>query len=767
MDSMVFQFNGDNSYIEFPHPLPSIRESITIEFWAKAGDKLPCQNSLINARDQHNRPVFNIHLPWETGNVHWQAGGVNSPQQIYKYLSPEEYKELWLHWAFVKSVAEGKMEIYRNGALWHQQLNLTTPIEPVHKFCIGAYADGLGSGNWHGSLTEFRIWDQALSVEQIKQQMSRRLKGDEAGLVGYWPCHQFFWEESDFIQVESQTIPSSNPTDHGEEPFDQETGIAGVSADPLNEANDYAELPSTILCAPGQTVDPNNSETSDTPSEDAVDTLIGRSHGGNEIDLRVPFEEPASVAFELDGSGEYIELSHPLPSIENEITIEFWALGGPGLPKQSSLIEARDQNNIRAFNIHLPWGNSYLYWQAGGVGASEYIVKYIHPAEYKDIWVHWAFVKDVSSGKMNIYYNGTLWHHGENKKVPIESVHHFCIGAYADGSGGYNWNGLLSEFRIWNRALTAQQIKNRMHKRVTGKETGLVFCYPFNQLQNKAATIPETSNFMGNFHGGKITGLELPFFDQKEFFAFQFDGISNRIEFPYVLPTIENEITLEFWSKGGARLPASGVVIDFRDKLNRSTFIISFPWSDGHIYWDAGLNTENRIQKAATVQEYRGSWKHWAFVKNATTGKMAIYQNGVVWQEANNMKRSFEKAIRFTIGSYGDLERNYKWHGLISELRIWDQARSVEEIKSHMNQRLTGKEEGLLVYLPFNKSHRGKTLEMKIKDVSNHVPDVFMHNIQVVNDPTLPTLFSPDRFTHLGDEEDRQHIWDQSGMSVW
>ncbi len=40
---------------------------------------------------------------------------------------------------------------------------------------------------WYGQISEVRFWGQVRTQEEIKADMSRRLVGNEQGLVGYWP----------------------------------------------------------------------------------------------------------------------------------------------------------------------------------------------------------------------------------------------------------------------------------------------------------------------------------------------------------------------------------------------------------------------------------------------------------------------------------------------------------------------------------------------------------------------------------------------------
>jgi hypothetical protein len=69
------------------------------------------------------------------------------------------------------------------------------------------------------------------------------------------------------------------------------------------------------------------------------------------------------------------------------------------------------------------------------------------------------------------------------------------------------------------------------------------------------------------------------------------------------------------------------------------------------------------------------------------------------------------------------------FHGVLDEIRLWNVARSPEEIRAAMNTPLTGKEPGLVAYWDFDND--------TAKDKSGHGNDgVLGPNVQTVADVT-------------------------------
>ena len=180
-------------------------------------------------------------------------------------------------------------------------------------------------------------------------------------------------------------------------------------------------------------------------------------------------------------NGGYVDISNgDYSSITNKITIELWANGNSALPNTTTVFRAIGANtSTRILNIHLPWSNGNVYFDAGYESNSfDRINKNAQEHEYKNQWNHWAFVKDATGiGTMIIYLNGKLWHSGTGMTRLIDGA---GIKNCQIGNSQYIYLGIIDEFRIWNTARTQEDIQNNMHKTLLGTETGLVAYYNFD-----------------------------------------------------------------------------------------------------------------------------------------------------------------------------------------------------------------------------------------------------------------------------------------------
>jgi hypothetical protein len=173
------------------------------------------------------------------------------------------------------------------------------------------------------------------------------------------------------------------------------------------------------------------------------------------------------------------------------------------------------------------------------------------------------------------------------------------------------------------------------------------------------------------------------------------------------LTTISNEITVSFWSNGNANvLPVNTSILEGTDANNNRTINIHHPWSNGRVYWDCGGNGSgghDRIDKLATAAEYEGNWNHWAFTKNAVSGEMKIFLNGVLWHSGTGQTNTIDIQ---TLKLAANKNSGNNWAGYIDEFRIFDAELAQTEIQDWMNKRIDNNHPNyanLVAYYPFNE----------------------------------------------------------------
>ena len=231
--------------------------------------------------------------------------------------------------------------------------------------------------------------------------------------------------------------------------------------------------------------------------------------------------------------------------------------------------------------------------------------------------------------------------------------------------------------------------------------------------------------------------------------ALNFDGSDDYVELPPASIPSGNEITISFWAYGGESLPKNSFIIfaqsDSKEPTNQNRVLaISLPYGNEIIYFDCGNDGSNydRIFKEAQPSEYKGTWSHWAFTKNATTGEMKIYLNGELWHSEDSKTKPLPASVQVQLGTGAN---GYYYDGKIDELRIWNRARTQTEIQADMNRRLGGNESGLVGYWHFDQREGNQ-----VKDLTGNGYNGTIHG-DPQNVPSPPNLGSCSVVAAVGD----------------
>ena len=99
------------------------------------------------------------------------------------------------------------------------------------------------------------------------------------------------------------------------------------------------------------------------------------------------------------------------------------------------------------------------------------------PCLHKDKWHHVAAVWDKRKGTLFVdgsFACSQMFTAAAPARVPLR------IGK-ASANLGRHFNGVLSDIRIWNVARTEEDIRKDMKRKLTGKEKGLVSCWPLKK----------------------------------------------------------------------------------------------------------------------------------------------------------------------------------------------------------------------------------------------------------------------------------------------
>jgi len=164
-------------------------------------------------------------------------------------------------------------------------------------------------------------------------------------------------------------------------------------------------------------------------------------------------------AMYFDGVDDSITLpAAAFSTINDQVTVSLWVNGDAIQPVKDVLFQAVDASGNRVLNIHLPWDNSRVYWDAGNSGSSyDRIYATASASQFEGQWNHWVFVKDATTGDMTIYVNGAVFQSGTGKTMTMSGITSATLGSSPTGD---NYTGSIDEVILYDVALSASEVSD-------------------------------------------------------------------------------------------------------------------------------------------------------------------------------------------------------------------------------------------------------------------------------------------------------------------
>ena len=160
----------------------------------------------------------------------------------------------------------------------------------------------------------------------------------------------------------------------------------------------------------------------------------------------------SALAFQSNSGGMALPAS-AFASLEREVTVSLWVRGASNQPLNNVNFRVEGTTG-RILNIHIPWRDSRVYWDAGSSGGTSYdrISGEANRSLYEGDWNNWAFTKNADTGIMSIYVNGELFQTGTDRTRDLRGMVSAVLGS--------NYNGSMDELMIFNSELSAQEISD-------------------------------------------------------------------------------------------------------------------------------------------------------------------------------------------------------------------------------------------------------------------------------------------------------------------
>jgi hypothetical protein len=444
------------------------------------------------------------------------------------------------------------------------------------------------------------------------------------------------------------------------------------------------------------------------------------------LDARVTLAPDLGRCLDFDGVGDYAYFSNEIIELNDYYTIEGW-WRNVDVKDQTILTLLDSGNNTPIVKISLTENGTVQYYHDGnadGTGTTiESRLGYNLDAFSRD-WHHFAVVNDTTN--MYLYVDGRRV--AETGFVEGMSEH-MTLELAKNGKGifsGY-YSGQLDDLRFWNIGRTRADIRKYKDITLTGEETYLDSYWKFDEqfgeiiydyvekpveerhhgyicdvdrsdLSSPAVLGAYTNDagdylikgvyygsgqtFAVNVDKGTSIGFSLKLDGEDDYISYHLD----RLEFA-------NEFTLEGWFKTGV-------------SKDMTVYEVTDP-ENGEMLFSIEVNTAGNLvvnsafgdapANITTNESYNDEfWYHYAV--SYGEGSLVLYVNSE--EKGRVAAQDFEPILtRYVIGRSepnDNIVGDQYFNGWIDEMRIWNYARTANQVSATQNQVIPSDEKGVV-----------------------------------------------------------------------
>jgi hypothetical protein len=378
----------------------------------------------------------------------------------------------------------------------------------------------------------------------------------------------------------------------------------------------------------------------------------------------------ANYAYNFGGGIDKIITGTYFPEISTEFTVSAFVKpgtaqiayaniwGNHGGSTQGIVLQ---QDNASTNNYYLAYGDSSDWHLSSNASLTA------------DVWQHVIAIKTTTA--LKIYVDGVeVVNTPDTGTVAANPVTNFRIGL--GYSSGRNFNGSIDDVRVYNRALSADEVSDLYHSynpgiHISSLQKGLVLDMPLTTTYTKGGAVG--SEIMadrtpyendGTNHGAVVGSASTTF-----------NGSSDHIEIVNDNSLIlTDNLSVSVWVKTNS----ASSLKDILRKFNSVSGLLNYwivTYNDKFQFYVGGTSSNNAAVSNSIVQN--NIWYHVVGVYDGSNTK--IYINGDYENSADIPLTPDSNSENILIGHGYDVDRYF--NGSISNVRIYNRALSAEEIQ--------------------------------------------------------------------------------------
>ena len=169
----ALSFNGSSSSVTLPvTAFQTVGDEVTIAMWVFGADNQPRRDSVFYAVNGDGIRTLNVHLPWDTGEIFWDAGASGTRFDRINSVNTEpdaatQYEGRWNHWVFTKNADSGDMEVYHNGSLFNSGTGNNRTMAGITSAFIGSQTSAPSALSYSGMIDEVQLYNVSLDASEV------------------------------------------------------------------------------------------------------------------------------------------------------------------------------------------------------------------------------------------------------------------------------------------------------------------------------------------------------------------------------------------------------------------------------------------------------------------------------------------------------------------------------------------------------------------------------------------------------------------------
>lgn len=480
----AYQFDGSSEISIGQMKLD--QESFAIAFWMKR-DASTSRGEILGQRQFCTYSNFlelsSTYNPnygkYEVVIIAYKTEGGNKSYAARAEITPGE----WTHIVAERDAASGVLRIYKNGELAQESsypsqysiLNNATMTLGNGNACIGVD----GRGRYRGALDDFRFYSRSLDPREVAKLSDFKVEGtfpvNNATKVS--ATSSFMIDFNELIDESQFTSANVDVTTAGTGSLDYTVVLKGdtlslVPDTRWPEGETITVAISDIPAATGETLSHSYSFTVATEEESKIidlsfdgdmnDRSLSEFTFAPSADIKyvADRENKAEKAADFHGAANYINLnaaSYMIPELhfgsESDFTIMTW-FKTTGNGKQQTFFNR--QAGTSRMHGHMKSDGRLSLRMAINDGAL--VEEVVTEGSYADnTWHHVAFVAD-RDGMLKLIVDGYEEAAVASQGYNINILSTFRIGAIENNT--QNFNGVMDDFKAYNKALTPAQVRS-------------------------------------------------------------------------------------------------------------------------------------------------------------------------------------------------------------------------------------------------------------------------------------------------------------------